>query len=623
MGRRKLTASMDEKQEAGEILSHILFNGKNDEMTGNWLQEYLEERSPGVEKILAAEDGTGSNELPYSALPRTLVDMFGSEIFEGSMGYKLRDEIIDKLFENGEYRKIFTIFLVTSSDEESKIQDMKIKFANNPKGEAQKHVQCLKEHQRHPWKPGGIYATRFVEQLRLNPIFAGIRSDPKLRRIEEAVPKADVKELKNFQENMKKQVIEILAGSDENRAIVTLPTGAGKTRIVVEAIVEFLNKNGVDRNILWIAQSQEVCEQAVLCFKQIWELNGRGETLNIFRAWGNNDIPTSDEHGIIVGGVQKLVSRYDELHNLTDDNTLSAVFIDEAHHSVADSYVEILKSLGISAFPGGILENEKVPLIGLTATPERRLDSETKELHRMYGEKRIYPSEKFQPDSDTRNHFGEQWKDLGFMRRKLIELKYLAEPTFHAIEPGKKILKLTQEETKNLEEGGERWIERIATEAERNRNIKNEVLKWANKEKKILYFGTNVSQSNAMARILEKEGISSVCITGDTRYAARKLFVDIFNEQDSNEIQVMCNYSVLATGFDSPQIDTVIIARPTTSVVSYQQMIGRGLRGEEFGGKPGNRCDIITVKDNITKFNDERVDLGYIKYEKELEELEK
>jgi len=205
------------------------------------------------------------------------------------------------------------------------------------------------------------------------------------------------------------------------------------------------------------------------------------------------------------------------------------------------------------------------------------------------------------------------------MRRTLTELKYLAKPTFHAIEPGKKIHRLTRDETNDLEGGGEQWIERIATETERNRNIKNEILKWANKGKKILYFGTNVSQSNAMARILEKEKISSVCITGDTRYAARKLYVDIFNEQDSNEIQVMCNYNVLSTGFDSPQIDTVIIARPTTSVVSYQQMIGRGLRGEEFGGKIGNRCDIVTVKDNITKFNNERVDLGYIQNEEVFE----
>ena len=563
----------------------------------------------------------GQVRLSDASLSRTLVDMFGSEIFDGDFGAELRDKIMDKLFESEEYQKIFNIFLGSSkSDGEKILKIMKVEFSENPKGKAAEYLQNLKNNRRkHPWSPGGFFSRRFVEKLRLADIFAGIRSDPPLKRVEEVVPKVDVKEMKNFQKNMKKQVVEILEGSDENRAIVTLPTGSGKTRVVVEAVVDFLNNNGVDKNILWIAQSQEVCEQAVLCFKQIWEQYGKGETLNIFRAWGKNDLPIPDECGIIVGGYQKLVSRKNELHHLTDDDALSAVFIDEAHHSVADSYVEILNALGISAFPNGISENDRVPLIGLTATPERGIDSETNKLHRMYGDKRIYPSERYQPDSDSGYRFGEQWKDLGFMRNKLIELKYLAKPAFHAIEPGKKKFLLTPDETSDLEGGGDKWIERIATEEERNKNIKNEILKWANLGKKILYFGTNVSQSNAMARILEKENIKSVCITGDTRYAARKLFVDIFNEHNSNEIQVMCNYNVLSTGFDSPQIDTVIIARPTTSIIAYQQMIGRGLRGEKFGGKLGNRCDIVTVKDNISKFNDESVELGYLQYEKELE----
>jgi len=625
MSGRKLAASIDEKKEAGEILKSIFYDGKDDEMTGIWLHDHLQKRSPGVEKILAADDGTGSSELPDEKLPRTLVDMFGSEIFEGTNGAELRGKILDKFFEKGEHKKIFKIFLGSSSDGNATIEEMKIKFKKDPKDEAKKYLQSMKENRRrHPWKPGGVYARRFVEQLRLADIFAGIRSDPKPGRIEEAVPKADLKKLINFQENMKSQIIEILEGSDETRAIVTLPTGAGKTRIVVEAIVEFLNKNGVDRNILWIAQSQEVCEQAVLCFKQIWEHNGRGEALNIFRVWGNNDIPTTDEHGIIVGGVQKLVSGYNKLHNLSDDNTLFAVFIDEAHHSVADSYVRILDGLGVSPFPDGIMRNDKVPLIGLTATPERRRDFETEQLQKMYGGKRIYPCEKFLPDSDIEgNRFGEQWKDLRFMRKKLQDFKYLAHAEYIGIDPGKKILKLSENETEDFDKGGELWIERIATEAERNRNIKNEILKEARDGKKILYFGTNVSQSNAMSRILEKEGFTSVCITGDTRYAARKLYVDVFNEKDSNEIQIMCNYNVLSTGFDSPQIDTVIIARPTTSFVSYQQMVGRGLRGEKFGGKLGNKCKIITVEDNIVKFNDKPIELGRSKYQSGLKEIEK
>lgn len=615
-------AGTEEKESASEILKDIFFDGHDDEATGLWLHDHLQKRLPGVEKILAADYGTDAGEILDEHLPRTLVEMFGSELFEGSYGGDLRGKILDKLFERGEYQKIFKIFLGSSSNSAPAIEELKIKFSNNPKEEARKHLQDMKEERKkHPWKPGGVFARRFVEQIRLADIFAGIRSEPKLGRIEEAVPKTDLKELKNFQTNMKSQILEILNGSAENRAIVALPTGAGKTRTVVEAIVEFLNNNSVYRNILWIAQSQEVCEQAVLCFKQIWEHHGRGETLNIFRAWGENDIPTSDERGIIVGGIQKLVSRKNELHNISDDGALSAVFIDEAHHSVADSYSKVLDSLGMSMFPGGIKPNDRVPLIGLTATPERKLEHETKRLLDMYGDKRIRPSEKYKPDSESNGvRFDEQWDSLNYMRKKLEELKYLAHAEYIPIDPGRKIFKLDEKESRDLEDGGELWIEKIATEPERNNNIKNEILKEARAGRKILYFGTNVSQSNAMSRIMEKNGFRSVCITGDTRYATRKLYVDTFNETNSNEIQIMCNYNVLSTGFDSPQIDTVIIARPTTSIVAYQQMVGRGLRGEEFGGKLGNHCRIITVKDNIRKFNDDVVELGYEKYEKEIKD---
>ena len=622
MSNRKLVASADEKVKAGKMLKEIFFDGSDDEDIGLWLHDHLQKRLPGVEKILAADYGTG--EILDEVLPLILVDMFGSELFEGSFGGDLRGKILDKLFDMQEYSKIFKIFLGSSSYSITTIDEMKVKFGNDQKELSRKCIHSLKcNRQKHPWRPGGTFARRFVAQIRLDDIFAGIRSEPKLGRIEEAVPKAELKDLKRFQENMKSQVLEILKGSEENRAIVTLPTGAGKTRTVVEAIVKFLNDNFVDRNILWIAQSQEVCEQAVLCFKQIWEHHGKGDTLSIYRAWGDNDIPTSDERGIIVGSTQKLASHKNELHHISDDDALSAVFIDEAHHSVAGSYVKILNGLGMSKFPNGIKSNDKIPLIGLTATPERRRDSETKRLLAMYGDKRIYPSEKFEPVSESNGiRFDKRWSNLNFMRKNLEELKFLAHAEYIPIDPGRKVLKLDESESKNLEDGGELWIEKIATEPERNENIKNEILKESREGRKILYFGTNVSQSNAMSRILEQNGFSSVCITGNTRYAARKLYVDTFNKTDSNSIQIMCNYNVLSTGFDSPQIDTVIIARPTTSIVSYQQMVGRGLRGEKFGGKPGNRCRIVTVRDNIKKFNDVAVELGYLKFEKDIKYID-
>lgn len=617
MTDRMLIATPEEKEQASDALQKILFDGKDDDVMGVWLHEHLGQRLPGVEKILAADSDQDADEIRDDQLPGVIVNMFGSELFEGPHGGKLRDKILDKLYGTGCFKTIFNMSLGRSNPTDLAEGRRRSEFKHDPKTMAEKCMKSMKERRKYPWRPGGGFARRFVRELRMDNIFAGVRSDPEPGRIEVVIPKPDLPELRNFQKNMKNQIVEILRGSNKNRAIVTLPTGAGKTRTVAEAIVEFLNMGPIEGNILWIAHSQEVCEQAVLCFKQVWEQYGAGETLNIFRAWGDRHLPTSDERGIIVGGIQKLASCVDQLHNMADDDSLSGVFIDEAHHSVAESYRKVLNGLQMSTSPKGIGANDRIPLIGLTATPERSDSSETRKLWELYGGARIFPSGEHDPrcESDTIS-FGNEWEDLNFMRKKLESLKYLAHAEFIPIDPGQKTVRLSKKETEDLDRGEDGWVTGIATESERNNNIKSVILDEVDKGRKILYFGTNVSQSNAMSRILEQKGLRSVCITNETRYGARKLFVDAFNKSDNDGIQIMCNYNVLSTGFDSPKIDTVIIARPTTSIVAYQQMIGRGLRGEAFGGKKGNSCRIITVKDNIIKFNREKVELGYQKYDR-------
>ena len=58
----------------------------------------------------------------------------------------------------------------------------------------------------------------------------------------------------------------------------------------------------------------------------------------------------------------------------------------------------------------------------------------------------------------------------------------------------------------------------------------------------------------------------------------------------------LLNFGVLTAGFDAPVTSCVIVARPTTSVVLYSQMVGRAMRGRRAGG---NRdCEIYTVVDN-------------------------
>jgi superfamily II DNA or RNA helicase len=63
------------------------------------------------------------------------------------------------------------------------------------------------------------------------------------------------------------------------------------------------------------------------------------------------------------------------------------------------------------------------------------------------------------------------------------------------------------------------------------------------------------------------------------------------------------NYNVLSQGFDAPATRAVVVARPIYSPNMYQQMIGRGLRGEKNGGT--DECLIVNVADNIAQYGEE------------------
>jgi len=430
---------------------------------------------------------------------------------------------------------------------------------------------------------------------------------------------------------MKEQIFSILRGDTTNvRAIVVLPTGAGKTKTVSEAILDFWKKRtslGKDnvKFILWIAQNEELCEQALVCMKQIWEEIGEsGNQLNIFRAWGSRNLPDSDEEGIIIAGISQLHSllkqsiknEYQEdsdLKRISQDGMLGAVFIDEAHRSWAPSYKQVLKELEIDP----LSSNHGIKLIGLTATPERTGEGETEKLLAMYGNERIYPKSEFEPScAEDGTLFDKNWQSIRFMKNKLTELRVLAKANYHGVDPGRTFW-MDQEETEVYEQKqmfDKGFLNKIAKSSIRNKRTYDEIKKWVEqKNRQVLFFGANLNQAQLMSRFLEDDGIRSATITGNTRYGARKAHVKMFRDK---EIQVLCNYEVLTTGFDAPKVDTVIIARPTESVIVYQQMIGRGLRGPVFGGT--EECDIITVKDNIQKFNREEIELGYIKYHKEL-----
>ena len=97
--------------------------------------------------------------------------------------------------------------------------------------------------------------------------------------------------------------------------------------------------------MLWVAQTDELCEQAVQSFRQVWSNCGKDWTeLRIVRLWGGNPDPTPSADDVpttVVATIQTLTSRLgkDRLAFLKD---CALVVIDESHHAITTSYTQLL-----------------------------------------------------------------------------------------------------------------------------------------------------------------------------------------------------------------------------------------------------------------------------------------
>ena len=119
-----------------------------------------------------------------------------------------------------------------------------------------------------------------------------------------------------------------------------------------------------------------------------------------------------------------------------------------------------------------------------------------------------------------------------------------------------------------------------------------------NPNSKIIFFGLNIEHSKFICALLNVMGIIARHVDGTTSLNRRAGILDDFKNKN---LQVLCNDRLISTGFDAPKTDTIIIAKPTFSIVLYSQIIGRGLRGPEIGGT--DYCKIIDVKDNIQGYS--------------------
>ena len=378
----------------------------------------------------------------------------------------------------------------------------------------------------------------------------------------------------DHQRQAQRKVQSLLSGT-KPRVMLHMPTGAGKTRTALHTVATALRQKEPCL-VVWLAYSEELCEQAVAEFQEAWSHLGDRE-VNLYRFWGSRSIDISEvRDGFMVAGLSKSFERArrdgDFIARLADRTSL--VIIDEAHQAIAETYRFLLDYL--------VERNPKTGLLGLTATPGRTWND---------------PS----IDEKLANFFRRQKVTLcisGYDNPVdyLVDKGYLAKPLFTSL-TSRLSRQLTDEQTRAITSSLEipdSILKLLAEDEHRNLVIIDAVENLIQHHTRLLIFSATVAHANLLNVILKAIGHRAEVITATTPHDERHRIIASFKSNEP-EPMILCNYGVLTTGFDAPKTSAAIIARPTKSLVLYSQMIGRALRGPLAGGNA--QAEILTIVD--------------------------
>lgn len=371
-----------------------------------------------------------------------------------------------------------------------------------------------------------------------------------------------------------------LLNSESRKALLHMPTGAGKTRTAMNIISEFLRESE-DNVVIWLAYSEELCSQAAEEFEKAWRVLG-DRSVNVFRHYGPYRVSLDDiSSGVLVTGLSLMYKTafggesFFELGKRT-----GLVVIDEAHMAIAETYQHVLDLLA---------PNKNTALLGLTATPGRTwLDpGEDVKLANFFDRRKV------SLEVEGYDNPVQYLQDEGYLS------KVNSEPLYYNGSGSS----LSDAEVLKVSAGldfPEKLLKSVSEDEQRNLLIVHRIAEEAKSGEKIIIFACSVEHAETLATILQLMELKTKAITSKTAAHERRQSIKLFKETD--EVQILTNYGVLTTGFDAPKASVAVVARPTQSIVLYSQMVGRVARGEIAGGTP--ECKVITVVDQYLGFRD-------------------
>ncbi len=336
------------------------------------------------------------------------------------------------------------------------------------------------------------------------------------------------------------------AWSKCDSVMLQMPTGTGKTYLFTSLINDIINTYKLahkDIKILIVAHRTELLDQI-------------SATLNKFGI----------SHGFIQGAREQYLWKRVQVGSimslLTDKNYYNVcrqkfdyIIVDEAHHSLADTYIRLF----------GLFPNAKK--LGVTATPWR-LNHES--FLSLYQYLIVSPQ--------------ISW---------FINNNLLSDFDYVSIKQDSEVQKLVdRSEVVSTGDFSNADLDNTFNNQRIRSKLYESYLQFANGRKGIIY-AINKCHAAKIAELYSSHGVKAMAIDCDTPRDVRQEMITAFKK---GEISVLVNVDIFTEGFDCPDVNFIQLARPTKSLSLYLQQVGRGLRIVE-----GKEKTIIL--DNVGLYN--------------------
>ncbi|ROQ68718.1 superfamily II DNA or RNA helicase [Streptomyces sp. 840.1] len=326
-----------------------------------------------------------------------------------------------------------------------------------------------------------------------------------------------------------------------NRNLLVAATGTGKTVMAALDYKHLRQKLGRDPRLLFVAHRKEILEQSLRVYQNVLVDANFGELFY------SGEVPAAWNH--VFASVQSLNAR--ALERLAPDH-FDVIVIDEFHHGTSPTYRRIVDHF------------TPQELLGLTATPERMDGLNVQDEFfdgRIAAEMRLWEAlenELLSPFhyfgiTDNTDMSAVTWK------RGAYDVGALS----------------------NLFTGNDARA-RLVVKAVMDKVTDPGAMR-------ALGFCVSVSHAQFMADYFQRAGLNAVALSGESPTHERKAALD---DLRAGALHIIFSVDLFNEGLDIPDVDTLLLLRPTSSATVFLQQLGRGLRRTE--GKA-----VLTVLDFI------------------------